>query len=104
MDALVTVHGCERIFGFPFIADETLPPLELHMALPGDAGNVSGEIELHGRGFVIEPGIEITFKLRGETLTTIHFVPAEDGVPSQSLHPDLSRQLNRHLESLLPVM
>lgn len=103
MEASVTVTGCTRIFGFPFIADETLPPLELHMALPDDAANVSGEIELHGRSFIVAPDTEIIFKLRGETLTSIRFVVSE-GIAPQSLHPDLSRQLNRHLESLLPVM
>jgi hypothetical protein len=101
-DYTILVQGASHFLGFPVVVDEEIPAGEMHMYLPNDPDNQTGEIELHAPSFMAEAGIEVVVRLRGETLATVLFT--DDPTADATMRSNVAAELRRHLESIERVM
>jgi hypothetical protein len=92
----------KTFLGFPFVADETMPPLRLEMLLEEDPKNETGQIELHGRSFMAMPGDVVELFFRDQLVTTIEFTNGTllDGPLAD---PQIGPELQRFVDSLTRV-
>jgi hypothetical protein len=89
------------LLGFPFVADESMPPGRLEMLLEEDERNVTGLIELHGRSLVAMPGDSLQLFFKGELVTTIEFVSGQ--LAEYPSEPEIGPELQRFVDFLRSV-